>query len=427
MKKFLILLLVPFLIGASPGRVNNFSSDTTIRASEVNEDFNNLYGYLRTGVDTLKAGAVDAITEIDSSLKSGSDATIVTGTKGATGICAEWNGDGDLVAAVSAAACGSGGGGGTDNQTIDVLSFSDPNLSVSLEDDGEATQTVDISGVNIDPDNLDDEDQGDVDISSDTWTVQAVGGETFTTADAGTDAFLGFDDTADAYENLTTAEAEAIMEPLIDTLANLSSVGGQPVAFADAGADAFWGWDDAGGAKYENLTDAEALAIIGGTANDFDASGDVTIAAADISDQHASTDIAADLEEEAHCSEHDGRSTTCATEALNADEETYIYKARLFIENPLATDDKFFDEIAHTVTFTSIYCKTEVDDVDIDVQIAGADINGTDITCTTSGVLDASLGGDTAGEVGEEVKLALTSIAGAETGLMVIVNATYDD
>ena len=116
-------------------------------------------------------------------------------------------------------------GASTDDQTIDVLSFSDPNLSVSLEDDGEASQTVDISGLNIDPDNLDDEDQGDVNISSDTWTVQAVGSETFTTADAGTDAFLGFDDTADAYENLSAAEA---------------------------------------------------LAIIGGEANDFDASGDVT-------------------------------------------------------------------------------------------------------------------------------------------------------
>jgi len=71
-------------------------------------------------------------------------------------------------------------------------------------------------------------------------------------------------------------QIEAVVEPLIDTLANLSSIGGQPVAFADAGADAFWGWDDAGGAKYENLTAAEAMAIIGGEANDLDASGDVT-------------------------------------------------------------------------------------------------------------------------------------------------------
>ena len=70
-------------------------------------------------------------------------------------------------------------------------------------------------------------------------------------------------------------EIEAVVEPLIDTLANLSSAGGQPVAFADAGADAFWGWDDAGGATYENLTDAEAMAIIGGAATDLDANGAV--------------------------------------------------------------------------------------------------------------------------------------------------------
>ena len=45
----------------------------------------------------LPAGAVDAITEIDSTLKSGADATLVTGTKGSTSEIAMWNADGDLV------------------------------------------------------------------------------------------------------------------------------------------------------------------------------------------------------------------------------------------------------------------------------------------------------------------------------------------
>jgi len=40
--------------------------------------------------------------------KSGVDATVITGTKGATDDCAKWNADGDLVSA--GAACGSGGG-----------------------------------------------------------------------------------------------------------------------------------------------------------------------------------------------------------------------------------------------------------------------------------------------------------------------------
>jgi len=53
--------------------------------------------------------------------------------------------------------------------------------------------------------------------------------------------------------------------------------------FADAAADAVFGWDDTA-SNYENLTAAEVLTIVGGAANDFDGSGDVTIAIADISD-----------------------------------------------------------------------------------------------------------------------------------------------
>lgn len=45
----------------------------------------------------LAAGVIDAITEIASGLKSGIDATLVTGTAGTSGNLGEWNGDGDLV------------------------------------------------------------------------------------------------------------------------------------------------------------------------------------------------------------------------------------------------------------------------------------------------------------------------------------------
>lgn len=47
----------------------------------------------------LGADSVDAITEIASGLKSGSDATLVTGTAGGGGMYPMFNGDGDLVAA----------------------------------------------------------------------------------------------------------------------------------------------------------------------------------------------------------------------------------------------------------------------------------------------------------------------------------------
>jgi len=97
MKKLWILLLIPFLMGAAPTRSNNFVSQTTARAAEVNEDLNDLFGYLQTGVDTLRAAAVDAITEIAAALRSGSDQTLVTGTKGTSKQIAVWNSDGDAV------------------------------------------------------------------------------------------------------------------------------------------------------------------------------------------------------------------------------------------------------------------------------------------------------------------------------------------
>lgn len=61
---------------------------------------------------------------------------------------------------------------------------------------------------------------------------------------------------------LASAAAEATIEAAIDTLANLTSVQGLPITLADAGANAFWGWDDTAGG-YENLTKGEAQAILG--------------------------------------------------------------------------------------------------------------------------------------------------------------------
>lgn len=45
----------------------------------------------------LPSGAVDAIGEIDSSLRSGADSTLLTGTAGSAGNVAEFNSDGDIV------------------------------------------------------------------------------------------------------------------------------------------------------------------------------------------------------------------------------------------------------------------------------------------------------------------------------------------
>ena len=97
MKKYLVLLFVPFLMGAAPVRVNNFSDATTIRSDEVNTDFNNLYGYLQTGIDNVRTSGIDAITEFSSSIRSGADQTLITGTEGSSTQFAVWNSDGDLV------------------------------------------------------------------------------------------------------------------------------------------------------------------------------------------------------------------------------------------------------------------------------------------------------------------------------------------
>jgi len=141
-------------------------------------------------------------------------------------------------------------------------------------------------------------------------------------------------------------------------------------------------------------------------------SGNLTCSTIDIS---ASTNLAA------------GRSLTLSDDSVAADPETYVYKSKIAFEDPTATDDFFFGEIATAVTFTSIYCKTLVGTVNLDVTIAGTDINGADITCTTAGVLDSSLGGDTAGGVGEELKLAITSVASVPTYLFLQINGTYND
>lgn len=97
MKKLWILLFIPFLLAAAPTKTTTFSSNTTIRASEVNTNFDDLYGYLQTGVDTLRAAALDAITEIAAALRSGSDQTLITGTEGSNTELAVWNSDGDLI------------------------------------------------------------------------------------------------------------------------------------------------------------------------------------------------------------------------------------------------------------------------------------------------------------------------------------------
>ncbi len=54
-----------------------------------------------------------------------------------------------------------------------------------------------------------------------------------------------------------------------ESLPNLTSIQGETVTFTDNGADCFWGWDDSADA-YENLTKAESQAILGITSSSTD-------------------------------------------------------------------------------------------------------------------------------------------------------------
>lgn len=97
MKKLLILPLLLLLMGASPTKTNTFVTQTTIRASEVNTNFDDLYNYLSVGIDTIRSDGLDAIGEINSSIRTGSDQSLVTGTAGSNTEMCIWNGDGDII------------------------------------------------------------------------------------------------------------------------------------------------------------------------------------------------------------------------------------------------------------------------------------------------------------------------------------------
>lgn len=81
-----------------------------------------------------------------------------------------------------------------------------------------------------------------------------VAGATILSDSAGTTTLSNID----AIDSTT----EATIEAAIDTLANLTSIQGRTVTLADAGTDALLGWDDSASA-YQNLSAADARAALG--------------------------------------------------------------------------------------------------------------------------------------------------------------------
>lgn len=109
----------------------------------------------------LPTGTIDQITEITSGLRSGSDTTLITGTSGSTGECAQWDANGDLI--TSGSGCGGGGGSSTLAVTtgnasgFDVVTtsptaavnFSSSTFGVQLTGSATAFVTLDPSSVTL--------------------------------------------------------------------------------------------------------------------------------------------------------------------------------------------------------------------------------------------------------------------------------------
>ncbi len=199
---------------------------------------------------TISNGAVDSYDLATSSAFADADLVQFQDDGTFTGLtCAELTGSADLCDGNDAVGSG-----------VDGFDFSyGQDIGFGLTGSATSTKTQFTAGIHA---------SGTSQFSNATTTLSTIGTLWVTTLEAITS--LG-------------ATAESTIEAAIDTLANLTSIQGFTLSLADAGADAFFGWDDTAG-QYENLTAGEALAIVGGAANDFDASGDVTITESDISD-----------------------------------------------------------------------------------------------------------------------------------------------
>ncbi len=107
MKKLILIAILMATTGTVISQTQKFffvSGTPTLNQYAQWVDDTTLKGV--ASVDTLATGAVDAIGEIASGLKSGTAATLVTGTAGTAGNCMEWDANGDAVDAGTT--CGSG-------------------------------------------------------------------------------------------------------------------------------------------------------------------------------------------------------------------------------------------------------------------------------------------------------------------------------
>ncbi len=157
-------------------------------------------------------------------------------------------------------------------------------------------------------------------------------------------------------------------------------------------------------AAASNVIDADtsvALAANGGncSAGAFPLGVDASGAAESCTAQNAGTDITADLEEDAHCSEHDSGDLDCSGETLiyaaDSIDFTEILQSNTLAGNPaLAVDECFF---MTTASGGGFICEGSTDDTNEQLYLF-PDLNGADTTkrimvddTEISGIDDASL------------------------------------
>ena len=104
----------------------------------------------------------------------------------------------------------------------------------------------------------------------------------------------------------------------------------------------------------------------------------------------------------------------------------------IWFEDPVAADDFnsiWANKTANDFLITEIWCESD-QTVNMDLQVddgTPADVNGSDLACTSSEAEDTSLSGDTTVAAGEELDLAITSVSGTPTWVSICFTGNWVD
>ena len=226
------------------------------------------------------------------------------------------------------------------------------------------------------------------------WVNTATPNELYFTDDAGTDFQLGVG-------SAETNSLETTITGIADTEIFVGD-GADSGAFVVVGGDA-------------SLANTGALTVDWTQLAEGELSTGVVVSD-DIKDATIVTgDIAADTITHANIADADQADTKC-----------------IWFEDPTADDDFnsiWANKTANDFLITEIWCESD-QTIDFDLQVddgSPADVNGTDIQCAAGEADDTSLGGDTTVAAGEELDLAVTSVANTPTWVSICFTGNWVD